>query len=344
MAQMRIFVSHSHEDDAFCRALVDGLRRAGADVWYDEHNLGSGQLLDTIEAELRDRPVFVLVLSPAALASPWVRDETKWAFTRLRREPNRILLPVLASTVEEGDIWLFLQDFKRVEAPGITPFPLAEAVTRTLHALQLTQPGEAPLPIAPQPAESAEDLVARGKALQAQGKHVEALPLFQRATQLDPRSFDAWANISYTLIELKRYEQSLAACERALALYPNSVSGWTRMGAALIYLKRYDEALAAAEQALALDPKSAAAWYNKGTALIELQRYEQTQAGYDPALPLDPNHHPHRYEEAVGAYDQALALDPNSARTWHNRAVSLRALGRTSEAKEAARRAKELGG
>src|SRR5258705_9047156 len=116
MAQMRIFVSHSHEDDTFCRALVDGLRQAGADVWYDEHNLGSGQLLDTIEVELRERPVFVLVLSPAALISPWVRDETKWAFTRLRREPSRILLPVLARVVEEDAIWLFLQDFKRVEA------------------------------------------------------------------------------------------------------------------------------------------------------------------------------------------------------------------------------------
>jgi hypothetical protein len=49
MAQMHVFVSHSHEDDAFCRGVVAALRGAGADVWYDEHNLGSGQLVDTIE-------------------------------------------------------------------------------------------------------------------------------------------------------------------------------------------------------------------------------------------------------------------------------------------------------
>jgi predicted esterase len=35
--QMRIFVSHSHKDHEFCRALVNALREAGADVWYDEH-------------------------------------------------------------------------------------------------------------------------------------------------------------------------------------------------------------------------------------------------------------------------------------------------------------------
>src|SRR5260370_12928928 len=124
-ATSKVFVSHSHEDDIFCRALVEGLRRAGADVWYDEHNLGSGQLIDTIEVELRERPVFVLVLSPAALTSQWVRHEVKWAFQRLQREPSRILLPVLAEAVEEDAIWLFLQDFKRVEAPAVQPLPQA---------------------------------------------------------------------------------------------------------------------------------------------------------------------------------------------------------------------------
>ena len=74
---LRIFVSHSHEDDVYCRELVHALREAGSDVWYDEHSLKVGQLIDTIEVELRARPVFVVVLSPAALRSTWVRDETK---------------------------------------------------------------------------------------------------------------------------------------------------------------------------------------------------------------------------------------------------------------------------
>ena len=29
MAQMRVFVSHSHEDDTFCRGIVAALRGAG---------------------------------------------------------------------------------------------------------------------------------------------------------------------------------------------------------------------------------------------------------------------------------------------------------------------------
>lgn len=37
-----IFVSHCHEDNVFCQQLVTALRGAGANVWYDEHNLGAG--------------------------------------------------------------------------------------------------------------------------------------------------------------------------------------------------------------------------------------------------------------------------------------------------------------
>src|SRR5689334_5381494 len=86
MAQMRIFVSHSHQDNAFCHVLVKALRGAGVDVWYDEHNMGSGRLGPTIEREERERPVFVVILSPAALHSPWVEDETRWAYGLWRND------------------------------------------------------------------------------------------------------------------------------------------------------------------------------------------------------------------------------------------------------------------
>lgn len=87
-----------------------------ADVWYDQHNMGSGRLGPTIERELRNRPVFVVILSPAALTSQWVEDETRWAYGLQRKDPTRIILPITAATIAEDDIWLFLRDFKRIEA------------------------------------------------------------------------------------------------------------------------------------------------------------------------------------------------------------------------------------
>jgi len=108
-------------------------------VWYDESNQSSDQLLATIERELRERPVFVVVLSPAALKSPWVRTRRSGLHSCA---PRPLAHPVAggADRVREDDVWLFLQDFKRIEAPSHRPYQHAEAVTRTLHALQLTLP------------------------------------------------------------------------------------------------------------------------------------------------------------------------------------------------------------
>jgi Flp pilus assembly protein TadD len=45
----------------------------------------------------------------------------------------------------------------------------------------------------------------------------------------------------------------------------------------------------------------------------------------------------------VVACDRALALDPKKANAWKNKAIALRALGRTAEAEAAEQRAKALG-
>jgi len=71
-AEASIFVSHSHHDVEFCRAFVQALRTHQLDVWYGEHNLGSGVLREVIEREMTARSSFVVILSPAALQSPWV--------------------------------------------------------------------------------------------------------------------------------------------------------------------------------------------------------------------------------------------------------------------------------
>ena len=107
--QFKVFVSHSHQDDAFCRQLVSALRGAGVDVWYDEHNMGSGQLGPTIERELKERPEFVLILSPAALASAWVEDEARWAYELYRKDRSHTILLVLAAAhIPHGRLVHFL--------------------------------------------------------------------------------------------------------------------------------------------------------------------------------------------------------------------------------------------
>jgi len=143
MSSTRIFVSHSHVDNDFCLKLVEGLTAAGAYVWYDEHDLGAVELTRTIMAELRQRPIFLLVLSPEALLSQWVENESLWAFTLYQRdrERSRVILPVLARDVRPEDLWLFLSEFKRIEGENCCALPRQEAIARALALLSLTTSG-----------------------------------------------------------------------------------------------------------------------------------------------------------------------------------------------------------
>src|SRR5690348_5906747 len=181
MTTQRIFVSHSHEDNGFCHKLVEALGTTSTDVWFDEQKLGPGQLLLTIERELRACPIFVVILSPAALASDWVRDESSWAYILQRREPHRVILPVLAQPVDANAIWLFLQGFKRIEAPGGLPLTAAEAGRQTLRAITLPLSNPAVEQQKHVHDGSSGALLARARALYAGNRHAEALAVLDRA-------------------------------------------------------------------------------------------------------------------------------------------------------------------
>jgi tetratricopeptide (TPR) repeat protein len=327
VAVVSIFVSHSHHDNAFCQEIVQALRDAGADVWYDEQNLDSGPIMDEVQREIGHRPVFIVILSKAAFAAKWVRRETKRAYEMADRDPTRLIIPVTAGPIAREDFdpavgWLFMSDYKRIEAPNYQPYSIAEAARRLLHALALTPKGAIPEPVAPQPSESVDDLMERGKALVAQKRYAEALPLFQRATELAPGNIDAWGNKGAALGNIGRHAEALEAFDHVLALDPNHALAWYSKGIALINLGRYAEALEACDRALALDPNYGTAWNNKGAALNILGRYT----------------------EALEAFERALKLDPKYRNAWIGKSIALRDLGREAEAQAAEQRAKELGG
>ena len=160
-----------------------------------------------------------------------------------------------------------------------------------------------------------------------------------------------WVDASYSLSNLKRYEEMLLACDRALATDPNYVVAWSNKGNALRDLKRYEDAIQAYERALAIDQNDADAWYNKGLALRDLKRYEESIQACGRALAIDQNYKfawiskgialdkLKRYEEAIQAYNRALAVDHNDAGAWYGKGKALFFLRRYDEAIQAYDRA-----
>src|SRR5438270_7634398 len=93
--QHRIFVSHSHLDNEFGTRLTQDLRHVLDDegaVFYDVlGGLHGGETWwEKIVEELTVRDVFIIVLSPDAMNSIWVRREINVALNE-----NKYIIPVL---------------------------------------------------------------------------------------------------------------------------------------------------------------------------------------------------------------------------------------------------------
>lgn len=82
----RVFISHAHQDAATARRLAADLAAAGRPVWIAPDSILPGeQWVDAIGRGLEMSGVFVLLLSPEAVASNWVRYETNLAIVLEKR-------------------------------------------------------------------------------------------------------------------------------------------------------------------------------------------------------------------------------------------------------------------
>ena len=72
----KVFISHSSQDKEFVERLVADLATRSIPVWYDKLDLRVGDSVPgSINTGLADAKHFLIVLSPAALDSAWVREE-----------------------------------------------------------------------------------------------------------------------------------------------------------------------------------------------------------------------------------------------------------------------------
>jgi hypothetical protein len=104
----RIFLSHAWADKDQVRPLAEQLRANGADVWFDEWELGPGDsLVQKLSDGLGACDVFLVVLSRDSVASKWVREELSSAVVR-RIEDDTRLIPVLLDDVPRPAVIIHL--------------------------------------------------------------------------------------------------------------------------------------------------------------------------------------------------------------------------------------------
>ena len=90
---MKVFISYAHSDEALVRKIVAILKRAGLEVWDDSEILPGDNWAEQVAKALKESEAMVVLLTPEATRSRWVRREIEYALGEKRY--SKRLIPVL---------------------------------------------------------------------------------------------------------------------------------------------------------------------------------------------------------------------------------------------------------
>lgn len=92
---MKVFISHSSQDKRFVRTLKDDLNENGIETFFDEDSLEFGDSLkERLDVALDESSHFVIILSPNAVNSNWVKYELTGATKLFDSKTLKKIIPI----------------------------------------------------------------------------------------------------------------------------------------------------------------------------------------------------------------------------------------------------------
>jgi tetratricopeptide (TPR) repeat protein len=320
----------------------------GGDTWWEK-----------IVEELTTRDVFIVVLSPDAMNSYWVRREITMAITE-----KKDIMPVL---YRPCSIRADLKIFQIISF--LAPKTYEQAFSEVLIALNV--PADSSVePMKPMSSPSDPAAVLLNQLQTAFVAH-DWPDVLRKADYLTKRvpggaTAQVYRMQGIALLEEGEEQQAQESFETALALVSDRELRLTLLSDSTALLAKQGQ-WAKVEQrvkeALHMVPNDPAWLTTQQQAQIELTKQDiggvpfSTQTNKREQQPIPSSQktkvqwldegdalYDHRqYEEALAAYDQAIRLDPNYADAYNKKGYTLKRLGKEKEAQQAYARARQLG-
>jgi len=246
------------------------------------------------KAQLAGASILVAALLIAASGIGWaVRDRTarEAEAARQRRERQAKVAAQVelilgdVDNLETRQMWpealAALRRAAAVVAGGDADDTTAERVRQGLKAVQLS----------PTIGDAHKDLY---ELLRDQGKLDEAIGVFRKAIEIDPKSAEAQDNLGAALRnDLRDYEKAAECFRKAIELNPRNAKYWVHLSYVLQDQRKLDESNAACRKAIEIDPNSkdaAAAYFRLGKVLEDQKKPDEAIACFRKAAELNPKY------------------------------------------------------
>jgi tetratricopeptide (TPR) repeat protein len=137
-------------------------------------------------------------------------------------------------------------------------------------------------------------LVNRGADLLEAGRAAEAIPVLERALELDPEDISATINLAGAYIMAGKHRRAVPILERACEREPHNPMLWTNLGAAYLDRPPYatpegeEKAIRAFERALELNPAAPHVSYNLGLICKDRGELERAIEHFGRAISANP--------------------------------------------------------
>jgi hypothetical protein len=101
---MKVFISHSSHDKKFAKTLKDDLKVNGFDTWFDQDEMKLGDnLTNKLNYAIAESSHFLVILSPEAVESAWVRYELKSLFENKLNTIIEKIIPIMYTACKMPD-------------------------------------------------------------------------------------------------------------------------------------------------------------------------------------------------------------------------------------------------
>ncbi len=170
----------------------------------------------------------------------------------------------------------------------------------------------------------------------------DAVTLWSRVIERNPRAFLAHTNLGTELSRRSDFDQALAHLRKAIEIRPTSVIALNNLGTALLRVGQFEQAVNYLQEAARLREDFTGLFNNLGIALEKLGRTDEAEKSYERAIQLHPDdlksrnnladllRKQGRHAQARQQYEFILRSDPRSSRVLINLAGVLMAMGEPS--------------